>query len=309
TELEAMEHDAVDGVLEGGAGEEERAEAAALQDASEEEQGALVTIAFAVEFVVEALYDGNGPQLGPWLVDMLPGLLKIQELIPSKLQFVSLSARKALSSLRYLPLYSLDLVQKVERVLCEATSSDLWSERAAALVFMQCFWFHAFFMLAHQSLVEAVVERLSDSKLEVRELASSTLSGLLKGMREEHSRALLASFLTKAKTLLPSRRRWATRDVPAETSTSLPVRHAAVLGLRAFVLSSPYDVPAWLPEVLMALVRLAPEPPPVSTTVTKTLAEFRRTHEEVVLASVRDVLTSEQWEAIRDVAHPVTYFV
>lgn len=37
---------------------------------------------------------------------------------------------------------------------------------------------------------------------------------------------------------------------------ALAERHAAVLGLKAFVLSSPYDVPPWLPDVLMALVRL-----------------------------------------------------
>lgn len=44
---------------------------------------------------------------------------------------------------------------------------------------------------------------------------------------------------------------------------SLAQRHAVVLGLKAFVLSTPYDVPPWLPEVLMALVRLAVEPPPI----------------------------------------------
>jgi hypothetical protein len=36
----------------------------------------------------------------------------------------------------------------------------------------------------------------------------------------------------------------------------------------------------------MALVRLAPEPPPLRTSVTKTLAEFRRTHEEAGLSEV-----------------------
>jgi hypothetical protein len=36
----------------------------------------------------------------------------------------------------------------------------------------------------------------------------------------------------------------------------------------------------------MALVRLAPEPPPLRTSVTKTLSEFRRTHEEAGLSEV-----------------------
>lgn len=40
-------------------------------------------------------------------------------------------------------------------------------------------------------------------------------------------------------------------------------RLAAVLALRAFVLSAPYDVPPWLPGVLLALVRAGADPPPV----------------------------------------------
>ena len=44
-------------------------------------------------------------------------------------------------------------------------------------------------------------------------------------------------------------------------------RHAALLGLRAFVLTSPYDVPAWLTDVLMALVKAAAEPAPIKKTV------------------------------------------
>ena len=43
--------------------------------------------------------------------------------------------------------------------------------------------------------------------------------------------------------------------------------------------------------------------------MTKALAEFRRTHEEAGLAEARERLTAEQWEAIRDVSSPATYFV
>lgn len=48
----------------------------------------------------------------------------LQELIPSELQFVSMSARKALSSLRYLPLYDPALVQQVQKTLCEVSAAD-----------------------------------------------------------------------------------------------------------------------------------------------------------------------------------------
>ncbi len=44
-------------------------------------------------------------------------------------------------------------------------------------------------------------------------------------------------------------------------------KHALALGLRAFVLSSPYDVPDWLPPILVAISGLASTPVPVKTTV------------------------------------------
>lgn len=67
--------------------------------------------------------------------------------------------------------------------------------------------------------------------------------------------------------LIPGSDTFTTAAIPPRaitgTSATLPQRCAAVLALRAFVLSSPYDVPHWLPDVLMALVRLATEPPPI----------------------------------------------
>ena len=44
-------------------------------------------------------------------------------------------------------------------------------------------------------------------------------------------------------------------------------KHAAVLGLQAFVQLAAYDVPAWLPTVLTSLAAAASEPAPVRTTV------------------------------------------
>lgn len=86
-------------------------------------------------------------------------------------------------------------------------------------------------------------------------------------------------------------------------------RHAGVLGLSACILSSPYDVPTWMPQLLMDLsahlndtqpieVRLPPHPHPhhpsppspstvclnewfpLQMTVKKTLSNFRRTHHD-----------------------------
>ena len=50
-------------------------------------------------------------------------------------------------------------------------------------------------------------------------------------------------------------------------AATLADRHAAVLALKAFVLSCPYDVPPWLPEVLVTLMRASGQPAPIGTTL------------------------------------------
>lgn len=45
--------------------------------------------------------------------------------------------------------------------------------------------------------------------------------------------------------------------------TELVKRHAGVLGLGACVLSSPYDVPTWMPQLLMNLSAHLNDPQPI----------------------------------------------
>ena len=40
-----------------------------------------------------------------------------------------------------------------------------------------------------------------------------------------------------------------------------------MLGLKAFVLAHPYDVPNWLPDLLLLLVRASFQPAPIKTSV------------------------------------------
>lgn len=284
---------------------------------SPEYQAAVAHVSFTVQMMVQALTGGEGPGLSPWLARMLRSLLRLQEVIPSELQFVAMEARKALVCFKYLPLPA-PLVAPVLDTLETAAAAELWPERASALLFAQYFWFRHTFLLGPGGTrrVLALVRRmLEDAKLEVREMAATTLSGLVKGLPPAEAAALRESFIQRSRQLFPTTKRRRTGSASAATAVppgegaTLAQRHAVVLGLKAFVLSTPYDVPAWLPDVLMALVRLAPEPPPLRTSVTKTLAEFRRTHEEAGLSEVRELLTPEQWEAIRDVASPASYFV
>jgi uncharacterized protein DUF3437 len=51
----------------------------------------------------------------------------------------------------------------------------------------------------------------------------------------------------------------------------LSKRRAGVLGLAALVLSQPYDVPAWMPPVVVKLARHIGDPPGIAGTVRKTV--------------------------------------
>ena len=287
-------------------------------------QSAVATVAFSVEWIVQMLAS-NAAAAAPWIVRALPSLLRLQELVPSELQFVALVSRKALVAAKYQPL-GVEEAEQVLEVLLKASRAELWPERGSSLIFCQYFWFRHALLLGSQGtskVVDMVLERLEDEKLEVRELAGTTLSGLIRGLSPSEAASLRRRFLQKAIEVFPTRNRRRRIDTTTTTvgpstfgSTSstpvllpLPVRHGAALSLQALVLSSPYDVPLWLPEVLMALVRLASEPSPIKSTVMKALGEFRRTHEEGGLVEAKEALTAEQWEAIRDVASPASYFV
>ena len=277
-------------------------------------QAAVTRIAFSVEWIVQLLASNVGCS-SPWIVRILPSLLRLQELVPSELQFVALVARKALVAAKYQPFQPQEAAQ-VLSVLEHASHAELWPERAAALIFSQYFWFRHALLMGNQGtskIMEMILQRFEDEKLEVRELSAATLSGLIRGLPPSEAASLRAKFLARALEVFPARSRRRRRDeadAPAVPAVApLPVRHGAALALQALVLSSPYDVPLWLPDILMALVRLASEPAPIRGTVTKALGEFRRTHEEGSLVEMREALTAEQWEAIRDVAVPASYFV
>ncbi|EGV92976.1 Proteasome activator complex subunit 4 [Cricetulus griseus] len=116
---------------------------------------------------------------------------------------------------------------------------------------------------------------------QVREMAATTLSGLLQCNFLTMDSGMQIHFEQLCKTKLPKKRK---RD-PGSVGDTIPSaelvkRHAGVLGLGACVLSSPYDVPTWMPQLLMNLSAHLNDPQPIEMTVKKTLSNFRRTHHD-----------------------------
>jgi proteasome activator subunit 4 len=241
-------------------------------------------------------------------------IMRSLELIPSESQFVASAAQLALRTLKYQPLEPESVAHSLQSLL-KSSQSTLWTERAVALQFMQYFWFRNAILLGEegsQTVLREAMRLLEDPKLEVRDMACATVSGVIRIMTPASQRECRNLIISRSQEVFPDRkrrRRTDGRSSSDELIDSTAVRHGAVLGLKALVISSPYDVPEWLPEVLMSLVRLASEPAPVRSTVRESLSEFRRTHEEGGLLAIKDAISAEHWEAIRDVATPANYFV
>jgi len=86
------------------------------------------------------------------------------------------------------------------------------------------------------------------------------------------------------------------------------LRHSGVLGLCAFVKAYPYDIPEFIPDILVFLSGYIHEVQPISTTIKKTLQDFKRTHQdnwqdhklkfsEDQLAVLTDILVSPSYYA------------
>ncbi|XP_044145613.1 proteasome activator complex subunit 4 isoform X2 [Bufo gargarizans] len=171
-------------------------------------------------------------------------------------------------------------------VLKQTARSSSWHARYTVLTYTQTMVFYNLFIFLNneetvQGIKWLVLQLMADEQLEVREMAATTLSGLLQCNFLTMDTAMQEHFEKLCKTRLPKKRK---RDLGTAVDTipsgDLVKRHAGVLGLSACILSSPYDVPTWMPQLLMDLSAHLNDPQPIEMTVKKTLSNFRRTHHD-----------------------------
>lgn len=126
-----------------------------------------------------------------------------------------------------------------------------------------------------EKVIQLLLDLLADKHLEVREMAATTLSGIVRCSQRSLVHTLRVRFegVVQA-TPVPK------RGTPS-FETHLVTLHAALLGATALVAAFPYDVPDWMPELILETI--APhtdDPVPISTTVRHCAADFRRTHQD-----------------------------
>lgn len=167
----------------------------------------------------------------------------------------------------------------------QITMSNSWHARAAALSFLQSMVFSNLFTVMKYSawkedIKQLVLNLLQDEQVEVREAAAETLGGLLHCEFIKITESLLMFFKSKCNRKLKKHKEKMGNPNCGPTFDPMDIieRHAGILGLCACVNAYPYDVPKFLPEVLVLLADHMNDPQPILETIKKTLSNFRRTH-------------------------------
>ncbi|KAI8928589.1 hypothetical protein BC831DRAFT_447887 [Entophlyctis helioformis] len=167
-----------------------------------------------------------------------------------------------------------------------SSSGKRWHTKIRVLPVIQVLFFRHLHLLPREDIeqtVDTVAGLLADPQVEVRHLASVTLAGLVRCSHRDAIDGLVARFtdMLAATVMSPRRRGGRSTPVAGGPDTGLvAARHAGVLGLAALVQAFPYEVPPWMPAVLVRLSACISDPAPVTTTVAKTFAEFKRTHQD-----------------------------
>ncbi|KAF8058272.1 hypothetical protein FPV67DRAFT_1786012 [Lyophyllum atratum] len=168
--------------------------------------------------------------------------------------------------------------QILEAIFKTIQTSPSWRIRLKALPLVQVFYFRQFPLISDIIIVEmleVLCKCLDDEVVEVREMAATTLSGILRLSPRRSVLTLKDRFIRLAKNShIPERN-------DPDYSKAIRQRHAAILGICALVDSYPYTVEKWMPELLTnILAEHTYDPIPISTTVRKCASNFKRTHQD-----------------------------
>ncbi|RUP06523.1 armadillo-type protein [Jimgerdemannia flammicorona] len=238
----------------------------------------------------------------PYILPLLPELFQMQDVNDDQdLQTMSTRVVTLIAQLSYPPEMVPLMVDKFVEML---TVSSSWHVRVKALPVLQVFFFKHLFLMEPKEVMrvmDVVSGMLLDNQIEVRQLAAVTLSGLIRCSQREAITSLKEHFLELLRTRIPPRKRATASEraiIPVGFQEAVLKRHAGALGLSCLIGAFPYEVPKWMPAVLIELAGLISDPVPIQvmwdyrfcsfsvhcqnthSTVKKTFSDFRRTHSD-----------------------------
>ncbi|KAF7339947.1 hypothetical protein MVEN_01912400 [Mycena venus] len=208
----------------------------------------------------------------------LTQILRMSELNDSSdLQVYSSAVLYVLSAVAVPDVYVQDILENFVSAIKSSTS---WRIRLHALPALVVFFYRNLLSISAEGVsrvMDVLLECLADENVEVRQMASKVLSGVVRCSQRQsivplkvRIQTAFNRFLTLARKItLPPRR----DPTYAESLRSL---HSAILGLCALIESFPYSVEPWMPALTEVLAAHATDPPPISTTIRNCASEFKK---------------------------------
>ncbi|KAI7908029.1 uncharacterized protein BX663DRAFT_425475 [Cokeromyces recurvatus] len=221
----------------------------------------------------------------PYITSLFPKLFIMQEFNDD--QDLQLMAGRILSLVARINYPSSMLPTLIDEFLTTLTTSSSWHIRIRALPVLQIFFFKNLFTLNSTQvlrIMEVIGQMLMDTQIEVRQLASVTLGGLVRCSQRDAIQTLLAQFIAKIQVKIPKRKRdekTGKNVEPEGYAEAVLQKHSGVLGISCLINAFPYEVPEWMPSILCQLAECMSDPAAeIQTTIRKTFSDFRRTHSD-----------------------------
>ncbi|KAI8995384.1 ARM repeat-containing protein [Trametes punicea] len=228
-----------------------------------------------LQWVWDFAHGPQAPLIFPYVVVLLPEIIRMSELNDSsELQTYSSAVLYVLSAVTPPP----EFVEVIaDNFITAIKSSTSWRIRVNALPTLIVFFYRNLLSMSSDivsRLMNVLLECLSDENIEVREMASKMLSGVVRCSQRQSIIPLKDRFVnTLRRTKLPN------RGDPAYQDT-LRHLHSAILGICALIESFPYSVEPWMPPLTEVLANHATDPLPISKTIRKCASEFKKTHQD-----------------------------
>ncbi|KAL7285729.1 hypothetical protein ACG7TL_000834 [Trametes sanguinea] len=205
-----------------------------------------------LQWVWDFAHGPQAPLIFPYMVVLLPEIIRMSELNDSsELQTYSSAVLYVLSAVTPPPEY-VEVI--AENFINAIKSSASWRIRVNALPTLIVFFYRNLLSMSStivSRLMNILLDCLSDENIEVREMASKMLSGVVR--------------CSQRQSIIPLKDRF----VNTLRRTKLPKRE-----------SFPYSVEPWMPPLTEVLANHATDPLPISKTIRKCASEFKKTHQD-----------------------------
>ncbi|KAF7789227.1 hypothetical protein EIP86_000168 [Pleurotus ostreatoroseus] len=239
-------------------------------------------------WLFQTIHDTNATSAFDYLLPLMPELFRFTEINDNDdlAQRAKILLNRMCGVMPPRPL----LYPVLDSFFSAIQTSPSWRVRLKILPLVQVYYFRQGPCITEGKVIEmleVICRCLDDEVVEVREMAATTLSGIL---RVSPRRSVIN---LKARSPLYSRPSPSDRFVRLAKSSTLPdrqaphyasalrQRHAAILGICALVESYPYTVERWMPELLTnVLAEHTYDPIPISSTVRRCARNFRKTHQD-----------------------------